>query len=146
MTTLILPSIRQFIYPEDYLPVINLWKNAGEGIHLSPSDQPTEIEKKIIRDPDLFLVADYEGILIGSVIGGYDGRRGMLYHLAVEKFYRKTGTASMLLKEIERRLKLKGCLKCYLLVTPDNIDAITFYHKRGWSTMELVIMGKVLDE
>ena len=47
------------------------------------SDTLAEITKKVQRDPDLFLVAEADGRLIGSVIGGFDGRRGMIYHLAV---------------------------------------------------------------
>jgi ribosomal protein S18 acetylase RimI-like enzyme len=47
--------------------------------------------------------------------------------------------------ELERRLKVKGCLKYYLLVTRDNPEAIRFYEKRGWQNMdELYIFGKEL--
>ena len=65
--------IREFCYPEDYAPVYELWEHAGPGIHLRRSDEPDEIEKKLERDPDLFLVAEIGDHLVGSVIGGYDG-------------------------------------------------------------------------
>ncbi len=60
------------------------------------------------------------GKLIGTVIGGFDGRRGLIYHLAVEAAFRQQGIGSLLMDEVERRLKAKGCLKCYLMVTVDN--------------------------
>jgi len=136
--------LREFKNPEDYPAVIELWGNAGPGIHLRRSDEAGEIDKKLQRDPDLFLLADLEGKIIGSVLGGFDGRRGMVYHLAVESAYRKHGLGQMLMDELEQRMRQKGCLRTYLLVTRDNSDAIQFYEARGWSTMDLLIYAKDL--
>ena len=58
------------------------------------SDTLAEIAKKLERDPDLFLVAESAGRIIGSVICGFDGRRGIIYHLAVASTFRGQGTAS----------------------------------------------------
>jgi ribosomal protein S18 acetylase RimI-like enzyme len=124
--------IRQFIYPEDYQAVHALWAQAGPGIHLRRSDEPQEIAKKVARDPDLFLLAEQDNAIIGSVLGGFDGRRGMVYHLAVAQDYRRQGIGEMLMQALEQRLREKGCIRFYLLVTRDNADAIRFYEKRGW--------------
>ncbi len=137
-------SIREFIYPQDFDRVYGLWRNAGDGVHLRRSDEPEEIYKKLQRDPDLFLVADLDGEIVGSVIGGFDGRRGMMYHLAVAQEHRKQGIASLLVDELEKRLRLKGCIRYYLLVTRDNEPAIRFYEKRGWERMELFTYAKDL--
>jgi ribosomal protein S18 acetylase RimI-like enzyme len=138
--------LRTFAYPEDYAPVYRLWANAGEGIHLRRSDEAEEIEKKIQRDPDLFLVAEAEGEIIGAVLGGYDGRRGMMYHLAVAPSYRNRGIGEALMDELERRLRAKGCIRYYLLVTKDNETAIRFYERRGWAVMDdLLVYGKDLS-
>lgn len=139
------PRIRQFQYPADYAPVYRLWQSAGPGIHLRKSDTPAEIEKKFSRDPDLFLVAEYEGRIVGSILGGFDGRRGMMYHLAVQEDFRRGGLGAALMAELEHRLKAKGCLRYYLLVTRDNQAAIEFYEKRGWQRMELYTYAKDLD-
>jgi ribosomal protein S18 acetylase RimI-like enzyme len=126
--------------------VYRLWANAGEGIHLRRSDEAEEIEKKIQRDPDLFLVAEAEGEIIGAVLGGYDGRRGMMYHLAVAPSYRNRGIGEALMDELERRLRAKGCIRYYLLVTKDNETAIRFYERRGWAVMDdLLVYGKDLS-
>ena len=74
-------QIREFHFPEDYNSVLHLWKGLEKGVHVGRSDTPAEIEKKIARDPDLFLVAELDSDIIGSVIGGFDGRRGLIYHL-----------------------------------------------------------------
>ncbi len=113
-------QLREFRFPEDYPAARFLWENAGSGIHVRRSDEPEEIQKKLQRDPDLFLVAEADGKLIGTVIGGFDGRRGLIYHLAVDATFRQHGIGSLLMDEVERRLKAKGCLKCYLMVAEDN--------------------------
>jgi ribosomal protein S18 acetylase RimI-like enzyme len=135
-------SLREFRFLQDYQAVLALWSQAGPGIHVGRSDKPEEIAKKLQRDPDLFLVAEADGRLIGSVIGGFDGRRGMIYHLAVAVEYRQRGIGAALMDEVERRLKAKGCVKSYLLVVEGNEDAARFYEKRGWQAMNVTIMGK----
>ncbi len=130
--------LREFRFPEDYPAARFLWENAGSGINLRRSDEPEEIQKKLLRDPDLFLVAETNRKLIGTVIGGFDGRRGLIYHLAVEAAYREHGVGGLLMDEVERRLKAKGCLKCYLMVTADNENAMRFYQARQWERMSTI--------
>jgi len=137
--------MRQFQYPADYPQVLTLWENAGPGIHVRRSDQLDEMEKKLQRDPDLFLVAEVDGQIIGAVLGGYDGRRGLVYHLAVAESYRQQGIGELLMKELERRMINKGCIRCYLLVTKDNQNAMHFYEQSGWEQMDLFIYGKDLE-
>ena len=139
-------EIREYRFPADYEPVFALWKSIARGVHTGRSDTPEEIEKKLNRDPDLFLVAEVEGSIIGSVIGGFDGRRGLVYHLAVASVYRGLGVGSRLMTELETRLRAKGCLKCYLLVTNDNPEAETYYQHQGWKHMDTIrLYGKELQ-
>ena len=117
-----------------------------KGVQVGRSDSPAEIEKKLLRDPDLFLVAECEGKIVGSVIGGYDGRRGIIYHLVVDGSLRNQGIGSRLMEEVEERLRQKGCLKSYLLVVVDNHDVEAFYEKRGWQHMDTIhLFGKELQ-
>lgn len=132
--------IREFCFPDDYPEVESLWASMDKGVRLGRSDTPEEIQKKIARDPDLFLVAaEEDGQIIGTVIGGYDGRRGLLYHLAVAASFRGRGIGSRLMDEIESRLRAKGCIRCYLMVLADNDEAIRYYEKHGWENMEHVL-------
>jgi ribosomal protein S18 acetylase RimI-like enzyme len=79
------------------------------------------------------------------VIGGFDGRRGLIYHLAVAASHRHEGLGERLMEEVESRLRGKGCLKCYLLVLTGNEEAGLFYQKRGWAQMDRVqLYGKEL--
>jgi ribosomal protein S18 acetylase RimI-like enzyme len=137
--------IRTFSYPDDLPAVLHLWSTAGPGVHLGRSDEPSEIEKKLERDPDLFLVAEDHDALIGAVMGGFDGRRAIVYHLAVEPGRRGRGLGRKLMQALEDRLKTKGCRKVYLLVTRDNPQALRFYQKNGWDVMDMHLMGKELS-
>jgi ribosomal protein S18 acetylase RimI-like enzyme len=138
-------QIREFRFPADYESVYELWKSIEKGVHVGRSDTLPEIEKKISRDPDLFLVAEVDETIIGSVIGGYDGRRGLIYHLAVAASFRGKGIGSCLMEEVESRLRAKGCVKCYLMVLEGNIEAEKYYQQRGWQHMDTVhLYGKEL--
>jgi ribosomal protein S18 acetylase RimI-like enzyme len=138
--------IREFHSPSDYEQVFALWGSIERGVRTGRSDTPAEIEKKLARDPDLFLVAEAGGRIIGSVIGGFDGRRGLVYHLAVSAPFRGGGIGSRLMNELESRLRAKGCLKCYLLVTSDNPEAEIYYQQRGWKHMDHIrLYGKDLQ-
>lgn len=137
--------IREFQFDQDYAAALRLWEGMEKGIHVGPSDAPVEIQKKLQRDPDLFLIAEAEGQLIATVIGGYDGRRGFVYHLAVNAAHRGQGIGGRLMAELEDRLRTKGCLRCYLLVTPDNAEAMRYYSKRGWQLMDNHAYAKDLD-
>jgi len=136
--------IREFDFSADYEAVLALWRDAGPGVQLSVSDQPGEILKKLERDPDLFLIAEDGGQLVGSVLGGFDGRRGMMYHLAVLPGLRRQGIGRLLMEELESRLQAKGCLKYYLLVTKDNQQALDFYLSQECELMPLHVLGKVI--
>ena len=139
-------KLRQFDFHRDYNAVYKLWSQAGPGIHLRRSDEPQEILKKVARDPDLFLLAEEDNRIIGTILGGFDGRRGMMYHLAVAEPYRQQGVARFLVDELEHRLSAKGCIRYYLLVTKDNLAAIQFYESLGWKNMEdLYAYGKDID-
>ncbi|MEK6754267.1 MAG: GNAT family N-acetyltransferase [Chloroflexota bacterium] len=125
-------TIREFSFTNDYDHTLALWYSIEKGMNVGRSDTPQEIQKKLERDPDLFLVAEMDKEIIGTIIGAFDGRRGMIYHLAVHKNFRGRGVGALLLTEVEKRLQAKGCLKCLMHALDDNTEAIEFYKKRGW--------------
>lgn len=74
----------------------------------------------------------------GSMVAG----RGLVYHLAIAEEHRKQGIGALLMDELEKRLRVKGCIRTYLLVTYDNAEAMEFYEKHGWQKMDLHLYGK----
>lgn len=64
---------------DDFEEVILLWEHCDL---LRPWNDPEmDIERKLNHDPELFLVAEVNGTIVGSVMGGYDGHRGSAYYL-----------------------------------------------------------------
>ncbi|MDX1601009.1 MAG: GNAT family acetyltransferase [Anaerolineales bacterium] len=137
-------NIRTFSFQDDLEEVLDLWRRSGPGVTLSRSDRPAELAKMQERDPELFLVAEQEGELVGTVLGGFDGRRGLVYHLSVLPEHRRSGIGGALMDELECRLREKGCRKAYLLVTKDNLGAVEFYEQIGWEPMDVHLLGKEL--
>jgi ribosomal protein S18 acetylase RimI-like enzyme len=136
--------LRQARIPEEYGQIYALWQAAGSGIQLRKSDEADEITKKVQRDADLFLVALSGDEIVGAVLGGFDGRRGMMYRLAVAPAQRERGIGTALVDELERRLKARGCIRYYLLATAENEAAMRFYEKRGWLRMDVIPFAKNL--
>lgn len=135
-------SIRPFEMA-DYEAVFALWLASAPGIEIRPSDNRAEVEKRLRRDQDLFLVAQREGRIVGVVMGGWDGRRGWIHHLAVATEWQGQGVASALVGQLEERLLALGCLKVNLLVRRVNEAARSLYAALGYQEAPaLVAMGK----
>ncbi len=129
---------------QDYGAVRGFWEAAGPGIRLGPSDTFAELQRKLTRDPDLFVVAMSGKRLVGAVLGGWDGRRGYVYHLAVDTGRQRSGIGSALLAELEGRFRLKGCSRLNLLVAGGDEGAVAFYERLGWERLGAQGMGKTL--
>ena len=108
-----------------------LWERTG--MWLRPSDDRGQMALLLERCPDLQIVArDGGGRLIGTVMGGWDGRRGYVYHLAVEPAWQRRSVAAALMDELEARLRAKGALKAKLQILVDNDVSRAFFGARGY--------------
>ncbi|HEX6368831.1 MAG TPA: GNAT family acetyltransferase [Longimicrobium sp.] len=135
------PSIREF-RDADYDAVVRLWREAG--LTIKPSDTLPELRKLMDRNPGLFLVAEEDGAVAGTVIGAWDGRRAWVYHLAVLPARQGRGTGRMLMDELERRLLAVGATKLNLLVERGNAGVADFYRKLGYAPDDLLFMTRRL--
>lgn len=126
----------------DYEMVVAVWHACG--LTVKPSDTLPELRKLVDRNPGMFLVAEAEGEIEGTVIGAWDGRRAWVYHLAVRPDAQRRGTARLLMDEVERRLRAVGATKLNLLVKSANAGVAEFYHKLGYAPEDLLLMSKRL--
>ena len=76
-------QLREFQIPVDYEQVYRLWQSLERGVHVGRADTWMAIGKKVTRNPELFLVVEGNGAIVGSVVGGFDRGRGLIYPLAV---------------------------------------------------------------
>lgn len=108
------------------------------------NDPHKDIERKLRVQPDLFLVAEFDGALVGSAMAGYDGHRGWVYYFGIAPSARRSGIGATLMAEVERRLIELGCPKVNLQVRTGNDAAIGFYRAIGFTPDDASSMGKRL--
>ncbi|MFC7529782.1 GNAT family N-acetyltransferase [Actinoplanes sp. GCM10030250] len=128
-------DVRAFRW-DDYEAVAAVWAAAGREVV-----PRAELEAKLTRDPELFLVS---GDLSGVVMGTYDGRRGWILRLAVHPAHRRRGIATRLVSELEERFRRIGCPRVNLLVLPDNTAGLHFWQTLGYLPMPDVLCTKPL--
>jgi ribosomal protein S18 acetylase RimI-like enzyme len=127
----------------DYEAVLRLWKEVG--LIIRPGDDFDGVRLKLQRDPDLFLVATDGREVVGCVMGGWDGRRGWIYHLAVEPSHQRQGLAKSLVRELEARLAGRGAKKVNAQVYRSNKRSLRFFSACGYEVhSDLVMIGKPL--
>ena len=66
--------------------VVALWKNVF-GYSAAHNSPELIIDKKIATKDGLFFVAVDQHIVLGTVMAGYDGHRGLIYSIAVLSDY-----------------------------------------------------------
>lgn len=127
----------------DYDTVYELWTKCN--FELGASDTRDEIHKFIKMNPSTSLVGEIGNKIISSVLGGYDGRRGLIHHLSVDPVYQKTGYGRQMLQALEKRFKEIGIVKISFWVKKSNIKVVKFYNKYGYESREdIITMSKVL--
>ncbi|MGD1046860.1 MAG: GNAT family N-acetyltransferase [Bacteroidota bacterium] len=115
----------------DYARILTLWQKTP-GLGLSDADSREGIRAFLEWNPGLCFVCEEGERLIGTILCGHDGRRGYIYHLAVDEAYRKRGIGRQLTQKSLDALHLRGITKCHLFVYRDNEEAEMFYDSLGW--------------
>jgi ribosomal protein S18 acetylase RimI-like enzyme len=129
------------VYREaDEARVIELWTFAG--LVRPWNDPKRDIARKLLVQRELFLVAELQGVLVGTVMAGYDGHRGWVNYLAVDIGQRRRGIGTALMRDAERRLLLVGCPKINLQIRHENVAVQAFYAALGFKDDEVMSMGK----
>jgi ribosomal protein S18 acetylase RimI-like enzyme len=111
--------------------VLALWQEADATP--SPTDRRDEVMRLLGEAAAVVLVAEADGRLVGTVIGGWDGWRGNIYRLAVHPAYRRRGIARALVADAERRLHRLGARRISALVESDHPWATDFWDSLGAS-------------
>lgn len=127
--------------PNEICGAVDLWKRC-EGIGLSDADEKEPLTRFINRNPGLCFVAYQEGKLVGTCLCGSDGRRGYLYHLAVDPRARRNGIGKALVDRVFSALDEQKIHKCHIMVYGNNELGLKFWKETGWILRtELVIMS-----
>ncbi len=126
-------TIRQ-MRMDDYPSLIKLWEKAGLPYKPEGRDRRENIEKELEGEASLFLVAEKEGRIIGSVLGTHDGRKGWINRLAVAPDSRRKGVGRALVAEVELQLSRMGIAIVACLVEDWNEDSIRVFRRLGYTS------------
>ena len=117
---------------QDYDKVYQLWTNTtGMGMR-SLDDSFKGIEIFLKRNPTTNYIAQVEGKIIGVILCGHDGRRGYIYHTAVNPDYRGKGIGKKLVNSVLKSLKKEGINKVALVVFSSNDLGNRFWQSLGF--------------
>ena len=130
--------------PSDETAVIALWRRCD--LTRPWNDPKLDIERKLLVNPELFLVAEIDGEIMASVMGGYEGHRGWINYLAVDPNYQRQGLGREMMEVVEERIRALGSPKINLQIRAGNTAVIEFYQSIGYKMDEVVSMGKRLVE
>lgn len=125
--------------------VMALWSTVlgYETGHNSPG---LAIDRKLAVQDGLFFLAMAEGVVIGTVMAGYDGHRGWLYSVAVHPLHRKQGLGAALVRFAEQALIERGCMKINLQIVSGNERVSAFYRALGYEVEPRISMGKKITQ
>ncbi len=116
-----------------------LWKDAG---FRDLGDDDKSLARLARRNPGLLLVATEAGRIVGSAMGGWDGRRGAIYHVTTAKSHRRRGIASRLVAQVEMGLRDVGCSEIRVRVALKNADGRAFWEARGYDASKTETYAK----
>jgi len=115
---------------DDLPAVVELWNTDG-----GPTRHAGQLAEAVVlvqRDPDALLVAELDGVLVGSLVAGWDGWRFHLYRLAVASAYRRRGVATALLDSAIERAGALGAVAVDTMVHAGNVGAEHFWERAGF--------------
>jgi len=122
-------ALREFHF-DDHVAVRVLWAES-EGVGQGPGDSPAGVRKFLDRNPGLSFVAIEDDAIVGAILGGHDGRRGFIYHLAVAPSARRRGIARALATRTLAALRQGGIERCQVFVFANNDAARKFWAEVG---------------
>ena len=121
-----MPTVFRTFTESDYAAARALWQETP-GVGLSAADAPEAIAQFLQRNPGMSHVAWDDEALVGTILCGHDGRRGLIHHLVVAESHRRQGLGQQLVQLALTELKRSGIDKCHLLVFRDNLGGLDFW-------------------
>ncbi len=126
---------------DDYDDIFSLWNRTEQSKRaLNPVDDSREgIARYLKRNPNTcFLALSKDGAgdvpeVVGVILTGHDGRRGIIHHMCVHPSFRRQGIAKILVQKAEEALKSEGINKIFGLVFKDNDSANAFWENQGYT-------------
>ena len=126
----------------DYEAALELWQRV-EGIEIAEGDDKESVIQFLKRNPGLSRTAEDGSKVVAVLLCGHDGRRGHIYHLAVDPKYQGLGLGRLLVRECFDQLRELGIQRAIILVANNNSRGRDFWLRCGWEELPgALAMGK----
>jgi ribosomal protein S18 acetylase RimI-like enzyme len=126
---------------EDYDAALELWQRV-EGLEIAEGDDRESVAQFLARNSGLSRVATDGAAVVGVALCGHDGRRGHIYHLAVDPAYQGRRLGKRLLDECLEGLRRAGLKRVIIMVADDNPSGREFWKRSGYEEISgAIAMG-----
>ncbi len=120
---------------DDYATVYDLWITCGNGLN-DKDDSYEGIEKYLKRNPNTSYVAVLDKKVVGAILCGHDGRRGIIQHACVSPDCRRMGIGKKLVDLALEALKKEGINKVLLVAFKKNDAGNAFWESQGFTVRD----------
>jgi ribosomal protein S18 acetylase RimI-like enzyme len=110
--------------------LLDFWAGASENTS-RPSDGVELIESLLDHGLESLLVAEFDGVVVGTLIAGWDGWRAHLYRLAVSPEVRGRGISRRLVEAAEERLRSLGAIRFDAMVRSADVIGESTWESLG---------------
>jgi len=127
---------------EEYEDILELWDKAGLPYKPEGRDTRGNIERELEEQPEYWIGAYEEDVLVGIVFGTDDGRKGWINRLAVAESHQGLGIGKRLVESLEGVFEEKGFKIWAALIEPDNPEAMDFFEHLGFEDKNIKYYSK----
>jgi ribosomal protein S18 acetylase RimI-like enzyme len=128
---------------EDCGAAIALWAEAG--LTRPWNDPAADFQRALQGATSVVLGTKRDGVLVGTVMVGFDGHRGWVYYLVVAEAHQRTGIGSELMSAAEGWLRHAGAPKIQLMVRNEKLPAMKFYERNGYEESDVKVLARWLE-
>lgn len=89
-------------------------------------------QKMLTKNRGLFLVAESDGKVIGTIFASHDGGYfGYIYKVAVSPEHRGKGVGPALIRRVLEKLEQEDIYRCFAWIQPENEASLSLFAKFG---------------
>ncbi|MCX6651613.1 MAG: GNAT family N-acetyltransferase [Methanomassiliicoccales archaeon] len=132
---------------DDYPEVAEVWEEARLPYQANGRDSRERVLEQLSKESSIFLVAEADGTIIGTLLATHDARKGWLNRLAVRICWQGQGVASALVRRAEEELHVRGIMVFSVLIHADNSASRRLFSELGYKEHDdVVYLSKRLEQ